>query len=211
MATTEVMTQEEEQMLEISGELLQALDQYKEKLIELDQDMKDKALSIGKILTDVNGLLSRENLFKNWIENNLGWSSSTAYNYMTVYRKFGYLQLEGGLDALPIPQSGLYMLASDKVSEKTRQEILERAKRGEAFSTRGLKTELKRLEHPQQKEQGSKAEPTFCLWCEKKDLPISPMRNTRKGICATCAADALRFIADIQASGLVPQEAQGDE
>lgn len=196
----------------VSLELLDRLRDYKTRLLAMEEDLKEKILAMGQMLIEVNTILPKQEMFKGWIEKGLGWSTATAYNYMAVYKKFGTL---GDLKALAIPQSGLYMLASDNVSEEIRREIIERAQNGEKFDTRSIKNAIQLGK--QARERATKADktdaldPTECLWCGKKNILVYPMRNTRRGICAGCAAEGLKFIADIQSFGLAPADITEEE
>lgn len=206
MATTELMVMDDEQALEgLTIETLDTLRNYKEQLQALDREMKTKALTIGRLLTEINDLLASQKFTENWIERTLGWSLRTAYNYMAVYRTFGALESGAELAALPIPQSGLYLLASDKVSGATRDAIVARARQGELFSIRKLKHEIqKQAAPPKEKSDTTTLPPTECLWCGAKNVMVYPLRNTRRGFCGECGAKGLQFIANMQVHGLVP-------
>lgn len=192
----------EHQLEHITPETLETLGQYKSRLLTLEQEMKERLLEVGHILSQVNDILIQQKLFEAWIDRNLGWGLSSAYNYMAVWRKFGSLELEGGLNALPIPQSGLYLLAADSVPEETRQSIIERAKQGELFSVNDVKQEIRQDRASRQTAQRQKPmtqdlPPTECLWCGRKNIMIYPLRNTRRGFCGECGAKGLRFIAEM--------------
>lgn len=206
MATTDIVLIDE-QIPDISAEMLDRLRGYRQQILEFEAGIKKSVIAIGQILTDINDLLPRQDMFEHWTENSLGWSLSTAYNYMSVFKTFGALELEGGVDALPIPQSGLVRLARKSISEGTRQAIILEAQQGKTFTMKSLEREIREREKAQQRTVRSDPQelpPTECLFCNKKNIMIFPLRGTRRGICGNCMSEGLQFIADMHRNGLAP-------
>lgn len=84
---------------------------------------------IGQQLILVKGQLDHGQ-YEKWIQDEFGWKLTTAWNFRNVAQTFKSSDFEG-LNILP---SVLYLIATPSFSDKARQIILERARRGEHTS-----------------------------------------------------------------------------
>jgi hypothetical protein len=75
-------------------------------------------------------------VFLSWLNREFGWSYKQAERFMQVYSVMGKFD---NLSNLDVPISALYLLASPSTPEAIRQEVIERAERGEKFSVAEIK------------------------------------------------------------------------
>lgn len=102
------------------------------------------AIRVGELLHEARELFRYkrdEGGFAGWVDQRLCISRPTAYNLISVFERFGRGEnVSNSLDTLPA--SVLYAIAAPKTPEAVRQEVIERAERGENVTTWDVK-ELK--------------------------------------------------------------------
>ena len=99
------------------------------RLKSLIQRSARDIIEVGQYLIEIKSELSHGN-FDKWLEAEFSWSPSTARKFMQVAAKFKSVQCTD----LNFATSALYLLARPSVSEKARDEALNRAKQGENIS-----------------------------------------------------------------------------
>lgn len=114
--------------------------EIKERLRRSAQDIWE----IGQKLADVRSRL-KHGQFDVWLKAEFGWSRRTAYNFINVFEAFGE---RANLAQISIATSALYLLAAPSTPQEMREEVLQRAKEGEAITHKELRQVLKEEKSP---------------------------------------------------------------
>lgn len=101
-----------------------------ERITGYQRRMASDVVYIGLLLEDVKDRLPHGQ-FGGWIKHYFGWSQQTASNMMRAAETFGKLPNFGDLT---IDMSAVYLLASNKCPDELREEVLERAEKGERIT-----------------------------------------------------------------------------
>jgi hypothetical protein len=80
-----------------------------------------------------------------WLEREFGWTERTALNFMRVAE----LSNSKRISDLNLPLGGLYLLAAPSTPDEARDQIIERAKGGEAVSTNTIKQTITKARKPE--------------------------------------------------------------
>ncbi|MHC5762543.1 DUF3102 domain-containing protein [Nostoc sp.] len=105
--------------------------EIKERLRRSAQDIWE----IGQKLTDVRSRL-KHGQFETWLKAEFGWSRRTAYNFINVYEA---LAEPANLAQIDIATSALYLLAAPSTPKNVREEILQRAHKGETLTHKSIR------------------------------------------------------------------------
>ena len=114
-----------------------ALAKHADAIRTLGKHMIADVVAIGKHLSDAKQLCGHGN-FKWWLNCEFGWTERTAQRFMQVH------DLDAKSDKLSdfnLSLSGMYLLAAPSTPAHIREQVLDRAERGEVISY----TEIKRL------------------------------------------------------------------
>lgn len=94
---------------------------------------------IGQRLAEVRSQL-KHGQFEKWLKDEFGWSRRTAYNFISVYEAF---QESVNFAQIDIATSALYLLAAPSTPQTIRNEVLERAQKGEKIAYKDLHRVIK--------------------------------------------------------------------
>lgn len=108
-----------------------------ERIRGYQRRMAGDIIAIGGELQGVKERLEHGQ-FGDWIAHYFGWSHMTASRMMSAAAVFG----DKINKLLNIDTSALYLLSSDKCPDETREEIIERAEKGEHITHAAVKQEL---------------------------------------------------------------------
>lgn len=97
-------------------------------------------VAIGRELLAVKDCLEHGQ-FGGWLAHYFSWSQQTASRMMQAASTFKSLNLSN----LTIDQSALYLLSSDKCPDEIREEVIERAEKGERITHASVKQALSNL------------------------------------------------------------------
>jgi hypothetical protein len=106
-----------------------ALAEHAEVIRALGKRVVGDIIEIGRRLTDAKKIAGHGGWLP-WLEREFGWDDRTAQRFMQVHTK------SDKLSDLNLPVSGLYLLAAPSTPEEAQQEIIDRAKNGEALSVK---------------------------------------------------------------------------
>jgi hypothetical protein len=137
-----------------------ALAKHADAIRTLGKHMVADVVATGKHLSDAKQLCGHGN-FKSWLNGEFGWTERTAQRFMQVY------DLDAKSDKLSdfnLPLSGIYLLAAPSTPAHIREQVLDRAERGEVISYTEIKELLPRR-------APSKATPTRSVAPAVHDLP----------------------------------------
>jgi hypothetical protein len=114
-------------------------------------------IEIGRHLTKAKAIVGHGN-FGSWINQEFGWSATTALNFMRVY-ELSLSNPQRVVD-LDLPMSALYLLAAPSTPEEARTEIIDRAAAGEPVSSDEVKETIARAKQEKDGENvNAKPEP----------------------------------------------------
>ncbi len=102
------------------------------RLHDLERRTSESVVEIGQILIQQRN--RTEGHFLDWLKQGVGWSKSTAYNFIAVAEKFADVPNFGS-----IAPSALYTLAAESTPEEVRIEFTELAKTGRAVRHKDVK------------------------------------------------------------------------
>jgi phage N-6-adenine-methyltransferase len=107
--------------------------QRTDEIKTLVRNTAQNLIYIGQKLSEVQEHLrhNKSGGFSGWLKLEFDWEKRTAYNYISVFNKFGNCANFAQLD---IAVSALYYLSSPSVPEEARMEVLERANSGETIT-----------------------------------------------------------------------------
>ena len=108
----------------------QCTGEIKERLRRTARDVWE----VGKKLVEVRSQLEHGQ-FESWLSAEFGWSRRTAYNFINVYKAFSDSSNFAQLD---IAASALYKLAAPSTPKSVRQEILDKAQKGEKITNKQI-------------------------------------------------------------------------
>lgn len=94
----------------------------------LVRNSAENVVKVGQKLTEVRDKIGIQ--FDAWVETEFNISRRSAYNFISVYRRFR----NEDLSQLQISVSALYLLSARSTPPETRQELLDRAQKGEPIS-----------------------------------------------------------------------------
>jgi hypothetical protein len=117
-----------------AGQVTSTLAEHVAEIRRLYKRVTSDIIEIGRRLTDCQGIVGHGH-WHDWLKAEFGWSDSSALNFMRVYD----MSKSANFTDLGIPFSALYLLAAPYTPEKTRTEIIERAKAGESVSVADVK------------------------------------------------------------------------
>lgn len=94
---------------------------------KLKEKFAVSAMGIGEMLCIAHDQLANYNkgTFVKWVQFECGFSTASAYNYMSAFKVFGSFPKVGNLE-----DSAMYVLASKDTPEKARKEVLKLAEKG---------------------------------------------------------------------------------
>lgn len=115
-------------------------EQAVERITGYQRRMAADIVSIGKLLLEVKGRLEHGQ-FGAWLQHYFAWSQPTASRMMQAAETFKSFNL----NSLSIDQSALYLLSSNQCPDETREEIIERAEKGERITHASVKQALHEL------------------------------------------------------------------
>ncbi|MGF1498746.1 MAG: DUF3102 domain-containing protein [Elainellaceae cyanobacterium] len=121
--------------------------EIRERLRRTAQDIWE----IGQRLVEVRSQL-KYGQFEAWLKAEFGWSRRTAYNFISVYETF---QGSANFAQIDIATSALYLLAAPSTSPHIRNEVLERAQKGEKITYKGLHDAIKSEKNDQDSSSSS--------------------------------------------------------
>jgi hypothetical protein len=121
----EILDSEQRQVIQ------QRTGEIKERLRRSAQDIWE----IGQKLADVRSRLKHGH-FETWLKAEFGWSRRTAYNFINVYEA---LAEPVNLAQMDIATSALYLLAAPSTPKNVREEILQRAYKGETLTHKSIR------------------------------------------------------------------------
>ena len=117
----------------------------------LMRDVVSRVMDLGRKLIEVREAIYANpdgGTFNAWLRTEFEWSDSAAYQYMRVAEKFADNPEIGN-----VAPSALYLLASPRVPEEVRQDVLDKAAGGEVVTrkdvVKAVKTQKKRQERKQ--------------------------------------------------------------
>jgi len=111
------------------------LQQYATQLRSLGKRMLGDVVEIGRILHEAKVLCGHGN-FLPWLDHEFGWTDRTARNFMRVYE---LSKTSENFSDLDLPVSAVYLLAAPSTPDKVRQEVIAKAKAGEAVTVKDVK------------------------------------------------------------------------
>lgn len=117
------------------------LDRHAEAIEAAKRSVVEGMLEIGRHLQAVQQKLGgkgRDGEFLPWVQDRCGFTSRTAYNYLSAFKVFGALKCE---TVSHFDQSAMYLLASDSAPEAAAEKAIGLAKKGEHI-TRGIAKEI---------------------------------------------------------------------
>jgi hypothetical protein len=91
-------------------------------------------IEIGRRLTECKDIAGHGNWLP-WLDREFGWTDDTALNFIRVHE----LSKSRNFRDLNLPVSGLYLLAAPSTPETVREEIVERASKGEKLTVAQVK------------------------------------------------------------------------
>jgi Protein of unknown function (DUF3102) len=106
----------------------------------------DDLVEIGRRLTECQKLVQHGD-WLDWLDAEFGWSHRSALNFMRVY---GLASKSENFSDLNLPISALYLLAAPSTPAGARDEIVERAKAGEAIKIGEVKKAISARKQPAQ-------------------------------------------------------------
>ncbi|RME71828.1 MAG: DUF3102 domain-containing protein [Chloroflexi bacterium] len=96
----------------------------------------ENVVRIGGKLAEVRDRLGNSGRFDAWLQAEFEWSRRTAYNFISVYERFG---TRANFAQMDIATSALYLLASPSTPPAAVEEALERAESGERITPAAAK------------------------------------------------------------------------
>jgi hypothetical protein len=133
----------------------------------LGKQTTDNIIEIGKRLTECKKLVGHGG-FSAWLEREFNWKERTAQRFMQVAHVFG--SNPSGLTDLDLPLEGLYLLAAPSTPQAAREEIIERAEKGEKLTGDDVKDTIS-AKKPAGETLPPRQKPPVCL----SETPSSPM------------------------------------
>lgn len=100
-----------------------------ERIRELYQQSVYTALETGRQLLKIKAELVDDRAYRRWIDSELRWGKSTAYQFENVAKKFGNVQ---NLDKFDV--SALYVLAAPSTPDAIREQAIALAESGQRVS-----------------------------------------------------------------------------
>ncbi len=107
-------------------------------------------IEIGRRLVDAKRIAGHGNWLP-WLEREFGWSDSTALRFMQVHE----LAKSVTVTDLDIPIRGLYLLAAPSTPDEARDEVIARARSGEALSVDDIRSNVDEVKAATDKEPAS--------------------------------------------------------
>jgi hypothetical protein len=101
---------------------------------------RDSVMKIGNKLIEVRSIVGHGN-FLPWVETELEWSKSMAYNFIAIAEAADKFPNFGNLD---VPISALYLLAAPNTPDEAVKIVTERSKDGEKLSVEDVQAEIKK-------------------------------------------------------------------
>lgn len=121
--------------IKITPKTVKLLAEHAQAIRRLGKRVIGEVIEIGRLLIDAKELAGRGN-WSSWLKREFGWSQDTAERFMSLHRLQGKIPQIAESD---IPVSGLYLLAAKNTPEKVVEAVLERAEKGERFTTSSVK------------------------------------------------------------------------
>jgi len=123
---------------------------------KLKEKFAVSAMGIGEMLCIAHDQLANYNkgTFVKWVQFECGFSTASAYNYMSAFKVFGSFPKVGNLE-----DSAMYVLASKDTPEKARKEVLKLAEKGARITHKQANEIIKKHASPKG-EQGATQPPS---------------------------------------------------
>jgi DUF3102 family protein len=114
------------------------LTEHVDAIRKLGKRVVEDVIEIGRRLADCHDNHLAHGQWLPWLKEEFGWTDQTARNFINVYEQS---KSKNFLD-LNLPVSSLYLLCAPSTPEKTRSEIIERARGGEPVSVDEVKESI---------------------------------------------------------------------
>ena len=124
-----------------------SLTQHAGAIKRLGKRVVTDVMEIGQRLTESKALCGHGRWLR-WLDRELGWSADTAERFIQVHALSDQIPQ---LAEFNLPISGLYLLAAPSTPDEARVAIIERAKAGEAVSTKTIKNTIAQRKQSQRR------------------------------------------------------------
>jgi hypothetical protein len=111
-----------------------SVQQFTREIKERIQRSAQTIVEIGERLAEVRERLE-DGQFTAWLQTEFAWSRRTAYNFISVFERFG----RANVAQLDIAASALYLLSAPSTPDTARAAVIERAETGERITHQAVK------------------------------------------------------------------------